>query len=167
VEITPGLRTLVERKLAKLIRVLGDKGVSGQVELRLERLRRVAELHVHVRGDHLFQATAAATAWDLALGQAADKVVQQVQKQKSKWQERKREAQSVPAVSDDALPPAQIRRIVKARRYAIKALTLDQAAHEVGPLVDAFVVFRNIATDAVSILYRRKDGDLGLIEPQA
>jgi len=37
----------------------------------------------------------------------------------------------------------------------------------VGPSPDAFVVFRNLGTDAISVLYRRKDGDLGLIEPKA
>jgi len=167
VDITPDLRKLVGRKLARLERVLNDKGVSGQVELRLEKFRRVSELHVHVRGGHLFQATASATTWEISLAEAADKVLQQVQKLKGKWQERKRDARPARALSEAALPAAQVRRIVRARRYAVRALTLEEAALEVGPSVDAFVVFRNLGTDAISVLYRRKDGDIGLIEPQA
>jgi putative sigma-54 modulation protein len=167
VEITPELRKLVERKLARLERVLNDKGVSGQVELRLEKFRRVTELHVHVRGGHLLQATASATAWDLSLAEAAGKILQQVQKLKGKWQERKRDAQPVRRAIDTTMPAAQVRRIVRARRYAVRAITIEEAAREVGPSADAFVVFRNLGTDAISVLYRRKDGDLGLIEPRA
>jgi len=48
----------------------------------------------------------------------------------------------------------------------VKPLTLEAAAQQVGPQTDAFVVFRNVDTDVVSVLYRRKDGDLGLIEPR-
>jgi hypothetical protein len=72
-----------------------------------------------------------------------------------------------PRLSDTAMPAAQVRRIVRARRYAVRPLTLEEAAHNVGPSADAFVVFRNVGTDAISVLYRRKDGDLGLIEPKA
>ena len=167
VDITPELRKSVGRKLVRLERVLNDKGVSGQVELRLEKFRRVRELHVHVRGGHLLQATAAATTWEISLADAADKIVQQVQKLKGKWQERKRDAHSARPLADAAMPAAQVRRIVRARRYAVRALTLEEAAQDVGPSIDAFVVFRNLGTDAISVLYRRKDGDLGLIEPKA
>lgn len=167
VEITPELRKLVGRKLARLQRVLNDKGVSGQIELRLEKFRRVSELHVHVRGGHLLQATAAATTWEISLAGAADKIVQQIQKLKGKWQERKRESLPVRPLADAAMPAAQVRRIVRARRYAVRAMTLEEAAQEVGPSTDAFVVFRNLGTNAISVLYRRKDGDFGLIEPQA
>ena len=44
---------------------------------------------------------------------------------------------------------------------------LDEAAQGVGETPDAFVVFRNTETDAINVLYRRKGGDLGLIEPEA
>jgi len=167
VGITPELRKLVGRKLARLQRVLNDKGVSGQVELRLEKFRRVSELHVHVRGGHVFQATAAATTWELSLAGAADRIVQQIQKLKGKWQERKRDALPVRLLADAAMPAARVRRIVRARRYAVRALTLEEAAQGVGLSADAFVVFRNQGTDAISVLYRRKDGDLGLIESKA
>ncbi|MCX6544455.1 MAG: ribosome-associated translation inhibitor RaiA [Acidobacteria bacterium] len=167
VDITPALRKLVERKLARLERVLSDKGVSGQVELRLEKFRRVSELRVHVRGGHMFQAIAAATTWEISLADATDKIVQQVQTLKGKWQERKREGRPARRSAEAAIPAAQVRRIVRARRYPVRALTLEAAAQQVGPSTDAFVVFRNPGTDAISVLYRRKDGDLGLIEPQA
>ena len=56
-------------------------------------------------------------------------------------------------------------RIVRATRYAVKPMSLEDAALRVESTSDSFVVFRNADTDAVSILYRRSDGNYGLIEP--
>ncbi len=58
-------------------------------------------------------------------------------------------------------------RIIRARRYAVKPMSVDEAALEVGDGRDAFLVFRNAATDAINVLFRRPDGNLGLIEPEA
>jgi len=166
IEITDGLRRLVERKLVRLERVLNDKGVSGQIELRVEKFRKVIEIHVHARGGHMFQARTAATGWAEAMTEAVDRIVQQTQRLKGKWQGRKREAKPIGQTGEAQLPPAQVRRIVRARRYAVQVLSVEEASQQVGPTGDAFVVFRNRETDVVSVLYRRKDGDLGLIEPK-
>jgi putative sigma-54 modulation protein len=53
VEITPSIRSLVDRKLAKLTRVLNDSVVSAQVVLTREKYRHVTEMSVHMRGDHV------------------------------------------------------------------------------------------------------------------
>jgi putative sigma-54 modulation protein len=60
---------------------------------------------------------------------------------------------------------AGTRRIVRATRYAIKPMSIEDAALRVETGPDVFVVFRNAETDAISIVHRRKDGSLGLIEP--
>ena len=54
---------------------------------------------------------------------------------------------------------------MRATRYAVKPMSVEDAALRVESSADAFVVFRNADTDAVSILYRRTDGNYGLIEP--
>ena len=105
-------------------------------------------------------------AWNLSLRQAAEKIEQQAQKLKGKWAERKRRgagARQVTAASaaDAAMSP----RVVRATRYAVKPMSVEDAALRVEEGSETFVVFRNADTDAVSILYRRKDGNLGLIEP--
>jgi putative sigma-54 modulation protein len=164
VEITPAMNRLVERKMARLERVLNDRAVSGQVEFWPEKFRRVVEVHVHARGGHMLKGRAVATSWDEALSQAVDHLVQQGKKLKGKWQERKREARPVKRTIPG---PAAARRIVRARRYPVKPMTVEEAARAVPDAPDAFVVFRNTDTDAVSVVFRRKDGDIGLIEPRA
>jgi putative sigma-54 modulation protein len=58
-------------------------------------------------------------------------------------------------------------RIIRARRYEVKPMSVDEAALEVVDGADAFLVFRNAATDTINVLFRRPDGNLGLIEPEA
>jgi putative sigma-54 modulation protein len=168
VEITPALRRSVERKVAKLEKLLNDGIVSGQVILSVEKYRRVVEVVVHARGDHMLRAVAAATTWAPALADAVEKVATQARTVKGKWERRRLEARTSKRVPPAAgVQPDRRNRIVRAKRYAVRPMELGEAARTVGPTQDAFVVFRNSDTDAVSILYRRKGGDLGLIEPEA
>ena len=55
---------------------------------------------------------------------------------------------------------------MRASRYHVKPLSVDDAAMEVETGADGFLVFRNADTGAINVLYRRKNGDLGLIEPE-
>ena len=165
VEITPPLRQLIDRRLAKLSRVLNDSAISGTVILTKEKYRHQSEIVIHARGDHILRGTGTGNAWHLSLRQASEKIEQQAQKLKSKWAERKRRGagvREVPAPETAAAPT----RVVRATRYAVKPMSVEDAALRVETGPDTFVVFRNAETDAVSILYRRKDGNLGLIEPE-
>ena len=60
---------------------------------------------------------------------------------------------------------AQARRIIGATRCAVKPLSIHGAALQIEAAGETFLVFRNADSDAVSIIYKRKDGNLGLIEP--
>jgi putative sigma-54 modulation protein len=170
VEITPALRSLVDRKLAKLTRVLNDSVVSAQVVLTQEKYRHVTDMSLHMRGDHVLAGKTAGGTWTESLGRATDKIAQQATRVKGKWVERKRRATSaraLPAPSADTPAEETIKpRIVRASRYHVKPLSVDDAAMEVETGGDGFLVFRNADTGAINVLYRRKNGDLGLIEPE-
>ena len=176
VEITPPLRQLIDQRLKKLTRLLNDSVISAQVILTKEKYRHRTEIIIHARGDHMLRGLGEGNAWPLSLRQAAAKVEQQAQKLKGKWSERKRSqtrrrlpraARAAQADGDQARGAGgeQGRMVVRATRYAIKPMSLEDAAMRVDEGRETFVVFRNADTEAVSILYRRKDGHLGLIEP--
>ncbi len=100
-------------------------------------------------------------------GIAADRVERQVEKLKGKWSGRRRRTPVVAEGGVVARPAASNgRRIIRARRYAVKPMSIEDAAAEIGDGSDAVIVFRNSASDAVTVLYRRPDGHLGLIEPE-
>ncbi|MGE5358393.1 MAG: ribosome hibernation-promoting factor, HPF/YfiA family [Bacteroidales bacterium] len=173
VEITPALQRLAERKVAKLDRLLNDGIVSAQVVLTLEKHRHVVDVRAHARGDHVMHGLGATDAWETSFTEAIEKIEQQLHRVKGKWQQRKRRATPAKALVP-ALPPPpdgdeepRRVRIMRASRYTVKPMTVDEAAMEVDQQQDSFLVFRNANTDAVNVLYRRKDGNLGLIEPES
>ena len=172
VEVTPDLRRQVEKGLGKLDRRLEGGIVSVQAVLTLEKYRHTSELTVHTRGDHFLHGISATNAWSTSIAGALEKIEQQLARMKGKWQGRKRRASARRVVPPEAWLPAapveepKARRIRRVSRYAVKPMTADEAALAMESGDATFLVFRNAATDAVSVLYRRKDGDFGLIEPE-
>ena len=182
ITITPGIRRLIEQRLAPMLRQLNDSAVSAQVVLTKEKSRVRAEVTLHARGDHFLHGEGAGRDVDAALSAAADKVDRQVRSLKSRWSKGKRQGISAAkAASSTPRPERAARvfanrtpapdgrglRIVRARRYEVKPMSVDEAALEVVDGADAFLVFRNAATDTINVLFRRPDGNLGLIEPEA
>jgi putative sigma-54 modulation protein len=173
VDVTPDLRKQVEKKLAKMDRLLKGGIVSVQAVLTLEKYRHRTEVTVHTRGDHFLHGLGDTGAWDTSMTGAFEKIDQQIAKMKGKWQERKRRATSprvmIP-VEPEAGPPEvaepKRRRVRRVPRYPVKPMTVEEAALSVDAGDDTFLVFRNATTDLINVVYRRKDGDLGLIEPE-
>jgi putative sigma-54 modulation protein len=178
------VRKLAEQRLARVLRPLNDGAVSAQIVVTREKTRFHAEVTLHARGEHFLHGEATGRDAHTALGASIDKVERQVLKLKSKWTERKRQGIS-PAKAASATPRpergaavfgtgleqrdngAQPLRIIRARRYAVKPMSIDEAAIEVADGRDAFLVFRNSSTEEINVLFRRADGNLGLIEPEA
>jgi putative sigma-54 modulation protein len=167
VTITPAIRQLITRRLSRVERILNDRAISATIILTREKYRHLAEIVIHARGDRTLRATGEGNAWNPSVADAASRLEQQAQKLKSKFTERKRSdnGKRTPNERDGAPPEAPPRRIIRATRYPVKPMSVDDAALSVESGPDAFVVFRNADTDAVSIVYRRKDGHFGLIEP--
>jgi len=167
--IPPSLRKTLEERLGHGLKVLNDSAISAQVVLTKEKTRVQAEITLHARGEHFLHAEATGRDAETAFSAAFDKVDRQVHKLKDKWAVHKRRVASprktaAPAAGreDGAGQP----RIVRARRYAVKPMSVDEAALEVGDGRDAFLVFRNSTTEQINVLFRRADGNLGLIEAE-
>jgi putative sigma-54 modulation protein len=186
VTITPAVRKAVGQRLARVTRMLNDSIVSVQVVIAKEKFRHRVDMTLHARGDHMLHGEGAGRDLSTALAGATEKIEHQAQKLKSKWTERKRQGVSAAKAGSSAPRPERARqafgrgialpaggdgeasgvRIIRARRYAVKLMSVDEAALAVGPGGDAFLIFRNATTDTVSVLFRRPDGNLGLIEPE-
>ena len=165
VEITAPVQQLITKRLARLERLLNDAAVSANITLTKEKYRLRTEIAIHTKGAHVLRGNGEGTAWPISVRQATEKLEQQAQTLKGKWNGRKRKGAesrvAYPSVPD-ALPAP---RIIRATRYAVKPMSIEDAALRLDGAGETFVVFRHAETDAVNILYRRKDGNLGLIEP--
>lgn len=165
VEITPQLRAMIEKSLGKIDRLLNDRAVSATVILTKEKYRHKTELVVHARGDHMLSATGEANGWPLSLRKVAAKVEHQAQRLKSNWTEgRYRDRRPAARRAGASAEAGAGARVVRGR-YPVKPMSVEDAALRLEGGRETFVVFRNADTDSVGILYRRKDGNLALIEP--
>ena len=63
-------------------------------------------------------------------------------------------------------PEVRTVRVIKSRRPVGKPMTVDEAAAEMLAREEGFLVFRDARSERVHVLYRRKDGNLGLVEPE-
>jgi len=170
ITITPALRTLVEDGLAHALRALNSSVVSVQMVLTKEKARMHAEATLHLKGERFLHAEGAGRDAQTAIAAVTGKVGRQAEKVKNKWADGKRprvERGAGRQGGAEAAVPSDEIRIVRARRYAVKPMSVDEAAMEVGSAPNAFVVFRDAENETINILFRRPDGHLGLIEPEA
>jgi ribosome hibernation promoting factor len=169
-EVSPPLRALVERKLRKVSKVL--HGITHvHVVMAADKHRQIAEVSIHSSRLSL-AATEESDDIAASLATVLEKLTRQAQRHVGKLRQRKRRrpAKAVALWSgvmarspaDEAGP-----RVIRSRRFVIKPMTVDEAVLEVGSNEDGLLVFRDAATERVSVLFRRKDGNLGLIEPEA
>jgi putative sigma-54 modulation protein len=169
VTITPAARVLVQQGIAPILRKLNDSAVSVHAVLTKQKARVHAELTLHARGVHFLHGEAVGRDVATAISGAAAKIERQADTLKGKWNAKKggrRVALAEPAVSPTREPAGRGPRIIRARRYAVKPMTIEDAAAVIGDGDDGVVVFRNSSTDIVTVLFRRPDGNLGLIEPE-
>jgi putative sigma-54 modulation protein len=186
VEITPALRRLVESKLGKLERFLNDSAVSAQAVLTREKHRHRVDITLHARGEKFLHGNGNGAAWGASVAQAVEKITQQAKKVLGKWQERKRRGNGKDVGEEGALreaiasPPTDARRperrrerprmprILRATRQPIKPMSVADAAREMDAGGgEGVVVFRDVETATVSVLYRRADGELTLVQADA
>ena len=182
VDITPSLRRLLEAKLSKLERVLNHRAVSAQAVLTREKHRHRADVTLHAKGERFLHGVGDAPSWEASLTQVFAKLAQQAKRLKGKFQERKRRGavKGMPIVGElrepvaakpaEPVKPArgQMRtpRILRATRQPVKPMSIADAAREIEAGGDGVVVFRDLETATVSVLYRRTNGELTLVETE-
>jgi putative sigma-54 modulation protein len=177
------LRAVAREKLAKISRFTHD---VGRVEVDFSELRnprvgdnQVCEVTVHLKR-HFVKAHAAAREPEAALDLVVDKVEHQVarikEKRVSRLHPRRRGLHPAGAdlpIEEPTLIPDDEEleteedtevRIVKTKQFEIKPMTPEEAALQMELLGHDFFLFTNAENGHAALLYRRRDGDLGLIE---
>ena len=168
VEVTPTIRNHVEEHFGKIEHIFDDTTARAHVIIDVEKNRKIGEILVHWREHTL---TARDTNADMyqALTRAIDKIEKQALKLKKKIIDRKQNSRRISLVApppDGELnasprPP----RIINARRYNVKPMTAEEAALRLSEETDQFLVFRDADTNRIGVIYKRADGNFGLIEP--
>jgi putative sigma-54 modulation protein len=174
VKVSESLRTAAQEHLAKLDRY-ANGFARAEVDFSEERNPRIAEnqrceVLVHVKG-HLLKAHASASEPFAALYAVCDKVEHQVKRLKDKRVAKahpkrvRTQRVEVPALDEDATDEEpQPARIVKTKEFTIKPMTAEEALLQMDLLGHDFFLFTNSDNSRPSVIYRRNDGNFGLIE---
>jgi putative sigma-54 modulation protein len=165
VVLTPTFKALVERKVSKLARGL-PRILDARVVCEAQKFRRTARLVVRARRRTF---SAEATAGDLSV--AVDEAVEAVDRQARAAKDRRRPPKGRPprrrAASATSAPEPSSPPDLVPRRLVAKPMSVEEAVMQLGLGDGQFLVFRNARTSDVNVLYRRRHGGLGLIEPVA
>jgi putative sigma-54 modulation protein len=170
-EVPDRVRAYAERKLQRLERMLDDR-TDALVELSVEQHRSASDSHIVevslvIDGQPL-RTHAAAASHRAGVDEVVDKLERRAVDHREKPRLRARpeqEKQILRRIADGTSNTDREMRIVKTKRFGIEPMFEEDAAAEMYELGHQFFVFVNAENERVNILYRRKDGDLGLIEP--
>lgn len=167
IDVTPALKSHVENHFKKIDHLFNGKPVKAHVIIEVERGRHRSEIVLNWRNDVL---TATTTGSDMyrSLSETVAKIEKQALKLKNKVIDRSHKAAKTGTVArkgTETEPAPTGPRIINARRYAVKPMQPEEAAMQLASETNDFLVFRNAEKERVSVIYKRKDGNYGLIEP--
>ncbi|MFN6964812.1 MAG: ribosome hibernation-promoting factor, HPF/YfiA family [Pyrinomonadaceae bacterium] len=168
VEVTPALKAHVAEHFRKLDHLFDGKAIKAHVIMDVERNRHRSEIIVYWRNEVI---TATTTLADMyrSLTQTIGKIEKQALKLKNKVIDKSHRARKVGEVtaSTASVEPAPQRpRIIVERRQPAKPMSPEEAAMLLSDKLP-FVVFRNTDSQgSVSVIYKRRDGNFGLIQPR-
>jgi putative sigma-54 modulation protein len=170
VEVSDSIRNYAEEKLAKLDRQLHEL-TRVELELAVERnpsiaANQIAEATIWTKGPVL-RAREASGDMRASIDQLTEKLVRQVKHYREKRSRRSARGNGVPSGGTSAMTEETTPQIVKTKQFAVKPMSAEEAVLQLELIGHDFFVFRNAESGDVNVVYRRKDGGYGLIEPQA
>jgi len=168
IELTPTVRQLIEHKLGKLTRHLSNI-VEYKVEISEEKTKSpeqhfVVQVTIDSNGT-LLRGVERGEDLPMAINKVAAVMNRQIEHYKGKLYEKGRRSSFARSeLKEEAAQPP--RKVVKVKRFAVKPMSVAEALDQMELLGHDFFLFFNADSDELNLLYRRKDGDYGLIEPE-
>jgi putative sigma-54 modulation protein len=171
IDVTPTLRSHVEDHFEKLSHLFDGEDRSAHVVIEVEKNNHRSEIIVKWRNEVLTATTVADDMYK-SLSQTIDKIEKQALKLKSKITDKHQKARKVSTV----IPPAEVTEeeidvapatpaIIDSNNYPVKPMTVEEAVLRLTDEENQFLVFRNADDERFSVVYKRNDGNYGLIQP--
>lgn len=167
IEVTPAMRDHVEEHFERINHLFGKDDNHAHIIIEVEHGRHRSEIIVKWRNQVL---TATTTQDDMyhALSQTIDKIEKQALRTKNKVIDKSHKAKKAGEVapkSEEVAPESDSPKIIPVEAYAAKPMGISGAVMELEEKEHQFFVFREATTEGISVLYKRKDGNYGLIQP--
>lgn len=170
-DISAYLEDVVQTRVGKLDKYLNDD-TNVQVVLSMFRGRQVAELTVQV-GTVVLRSEEATGDMYASVDNACKKLERQIIRYRTRMDKRiHASALKHEPLRDEVMPDAQETdqeawpQVVRTKRFAIKPMGIEEAIMQMEMLGHTFFVFSNAEDGQVNVIYKRNDGNIGLIEPE-
>ena len=166
IDVTPSLRNIIEQKLGKLERYFTPE-TEIIVTLSVEKERQKIEVTIPIKGN-IIRSEQVSDDMYVSIDLVEEVIERQLRKYKNKLIDKHQEGSGLRADIDDSeeeFEEGEI-RIVRTKRFGIKPMFPEDACVQMELLGHSFFVFSNAETDEVNVVYKRKDGTYGLIEPE-
>ena len=172
IEVTPGLKETIEQKLGKLERYFTPE-TEIIVTLSVEKGRQKIEVTIPVKGS-IIRSEQTSSDMYVSIDLVEEVIERQLRKNKLVAKSQGHPTAAVPSgsikkefiESDDESSDDDEIRIVRTKKFGIKPMFPEDACIQMELLGHSFFVFSNAETDEVNVVYKRKDGSFGLIEPE-
>lgn len=168
-EPSDALKNYVHDRTSKLTKYI-DKPLDSQVTLSVQKFRQIADVVINADGIRIAGQEAHEDMY-AAIDLVMDKIERQVKKYKEKIRQHKPSSGREITWRRDIYEPDSFESdeepmVVRTESYFVKPMSVDEAAMQMDLSQQEFLVFNNASTQTVNVLYRRKDGNYGLIVPQ-
>lgn len=163
IEVTPALKDYVAKRIGKVTKYFDVLGEITAV-LTVEKGRHIVEVTVPVNGI-LLRGEESTTDMYTSIDLVIEKLEKQIEKYRTRISRRMREG-----IFRTELVPASVAeediRVVKTKRFPVKPMDVEEAIMQMDLINHDFYVFINAESEDVNVVYRRRDGHYGLIEPE-
>lgn len=163
--LTPEIQAYCEKRLTRL-RSLVDDVLDVNIVLAVQRNRHKAEINLRARGGGLVVAEETLDMRD-SLNAAFDTLEKRIRKERAKWREKKRRGgRQQKALAPAVEAPEPERRVVRAAFFSLKPMSVEEALVQLDVKNKEVFLFRREDSGGWAAVYRRKDGQIGLVEPE-
>lgn len=163
-EPSEALKVYAEEKVSKVKKYL-DVPVEAHIVLSVEKFRHQADVTLTVNGTRIKAIEETGDMYS-AIDQVMDKVEKQVKRHLSKIRERRPEGGRTEEAETEETPVGgDVETLIQVEKMVAKPMDTEEAVMQLHLSKQEFLVFRNAKSLEVNVLYRKKDGNLGLIEP--
>jgi putative sigma-54 modulation protein len=165
VTVKETFKQMIEKELGRVARFFEDDA-EAKVTVSVEKDRQTVE--ITIRNNHMvYRAEQTCPRMEDALDKAVDDLIRKIRKNKTRVEKRLRGGSfDAPPLWDELEPEEETKLdIVKTKKVPVKPISPEEAVLQMELLGHAFFMFRNDETNEINVVYRRKNGDYGLIEP--
>lgn len=164
IEVTDGLREMVQEKIGKLSRYFNDS-TEIIVTMSVEKDRQKIEVTIPMKGS-IIRAEQVSNDMYVSIDLVEEIIERQLRRYKNKLVEKKQSGGFTPEFIEDDIDEEEPVRIIRTKKFAMKPMDAEEACIQMELLGHNFFVFRNADTDEVNVVYKRKGNTYGVIEPE-